>query len=322
MEKITLIIPIYNVEKYLEECLNSIVNQTFKDFKCVLVNDGATDGSAQIIEVYREKYPEIFTVITKENGGLSDARNAAIRMLDTEYVVFLDSDDIACPDFLKVLYETIEREKVDIVECGFIKFYEDGKEFIDLPVLNGKTDLAKEPEKMCSFTALAWNKIYKSCLFLENDILYPKGLIFEDTATTPRLLARSSAVYSVKEPLVRYRQRAGSIMNTLDNRIFHLIDISELLLKDKALSCFKEIQQAFVISKMQSLIMKLSVVKGNNGKQREAFDYLNKNVPNWKKNKVWNSFSKNNIKAKIFQIIFKSERVFLLNLISGRRRKN
>lgn len=322
MEKITLIVPIYNVEKYLAECLDSILAQTFKDFKCVLVNDGSNDGSKEIIETYVAKYPEIFSVINKENGGLSDARNAAIKKLETEYVVFLDSDDVACPNFLELLYKTIEQEKVDIVECGYIKFYEDGKEYIDLPVLNGIINLKENPQKMCKFTTPAWNKIYKTKLFLENDILYPKGLIYEDSATTPRLLARSNSVYSIQKPLVRYRQREGSIMNTFDQRVFHLIDIADLLLADNTLSKFEEIQQYFVITKIQSLVMKLSCSEEYYLKQQEAFKFLDDKIPNWKKNKIWNSMSNGKIKTKIFQMIFKIENIKLLNFISVRGKKN
>ncbi|MBQ3052754.1 MAG: glycosyltransferase [Clostridia bacterium] len=320
MKKITLVIPIYMVENYLEECLESVVNQTFTDFLCILVNDGSTDSSGQIAERYVEKYPEIFKIINQENKGLSGARNSGIEITETEYIAFLDSDDIAMPDFLKDLYEAAVKENVDIVEGGFVKFYENGSTVNVDPVLKGKSLISENKNVICDFTVVAWNKLYKTSLFKDTGIRYPEGLIYEDTGTTPLLLARCNSVCSIHQPLIYYRQRKGSIMASPNKKVNHLYQIADIIRYDVALESFPEQRDAQVIFRIQSLIMKLCESSGTRKEILKAYTYLKNWKFDWYKNRVWKERFSNGFKSKLLRAIFVSKQVFLLRLIVKRKK--
>ena len=121
---ISVIVPIYNVEKYLDRCVGSIINQTYKNLEIILVDDGSPDNCPQMCDDYAKKDSRI-KVVHKENGGLSDARNAGMKVATGEYVSFIDSDDYISLDFYETLLETIVDNDSDIVECSVVKFYED-----------------------------------------------------------------------------------------------------------------------------------------------------------------------------------------------------
>ena len=123
---ISVIVPIYNVEKYLERCVESIINQTYKNLEIILVDDGSPDNCPQMCDDYAKKDSRI-KVVHKKNGGLSDARNAGMKVATGEYVSFIDSDDYISLDFYETLLETIVDNDSDIVECSVVKFYENGK---------------------------------------------------------------------------------------------------------------------------------------------------------------------------------------------------
>ena len=130
MKKISIIVPVYNAENYLEKCLQSVFNQDFDDYEVVIVNDGSTDGSVKVIQKFIRKYNEKIVLIEKENGGLSLARNIGIQKATGEYVTFLDSDDYISTDYLKVLYNTAKKYNSDMVASGQYKVKENG-EIID-----------------------------------------------------------------------------------------------------------------------------------------------------------------------------------------------
>ena len=123
--KVSIIIPVYNVEKYLKKCLDSVVNQTLKDIEIIVVNDGSPDNSQKIIDEYAKKYSQIASY-TKENGGLSDARNYGIKKSKGKYLAFIDSDDFIDHDMIKKMYNKAVKENLDIVVCNSVEVYENG----------------------------------------------------------------------------------------------------------------------------------------------------------------------------------------------------
>ena len=126
MKKVSIIVPVYNVEKYLKECLESIANQTIhEDIEAIIVNDGSTDNSQHIIEEYVNKYPKVFQSHIKKNGGQGDARNYGIKYATGEYLSFVDSDDVIRCDMCEKMYEKAKQEGYDIVMCDIQWFYED-----------------------------------------------------------------------------------------------------------------------------------------------------------------------------------------------------
>ena len=161
MAKISVIIPVYNVEKYLSKCLDSVVNQTLKDIEIIVVNDGSPDNSQKIIDDYTKKYKNIKSFV-KKNGGLSDARNFGIKKASGKYIAFLDSDDYVTEDMYEKMYKKAISHNFDIVVCDLNYVYDDR---IVKAYSNIKDDTTNIKNVMINIYPAAWNKIFKRELF-------------------------------------------------------------------------------------------------------------------------------------------------------------
>lgn len=210
---ISVIVPIYNVEKYLARCVDSIINQTYKNLEIILVDDGSPDRCPQMCDDYAKKDSRI-KVVHKNNGGLSDARNAGMVVATGEYISFIDSDDYVSDDFFECLLDVMNKENSDIAECSVVKFYEDNRfdEFSDdLSVKTYDTQdamsalIAENP-----FHQHVWNKLYKTELV--KDIPYAVGKLNEDEFWTYRVFGRANKVARINKTMYYYFQRSSSIM--------------------------------------------------------------------------------------------------------------
>lgn len=219
---ISIIVPIYKVEKYLSSCIDSILNQTFTDFELILVNDGSPDNCPQICEEYKEKDSRII-VIHKENGGVSSARNAGLDIAKGEYIGFVDPDDTIDNKMYQVLYEVIEREKADVAVCDFYLVNEQtGDKILNLTggnstkiqIFDNLTVLKKFYEQEAYFI-VPWNKLYKRNIF--NNLKYPLGLIYEDEYIAHRVFHKVDKVVCIPEYLYYYLQRKTSILGGSSN---------------------------------------------------------------------------------------------------------
>lgn len=211
---ISIIVPIYNVEKYLSQCVESLINQTYKNIEIILVDDGSKDNCGNICDEYAQKDNRII-VVHKENGGLSDARNKGIDIAKGKYFVFVDSDDYVSNKFVENLYQMILENDCDIAICDYLQFEN------TLPVqeeLQIKVDVLSNIEVLSKIYSenvkmiVAWNKIYKKELF--NQIRYPFGKINEDEFTTYKLIYKANKVAISNEPLYYYRFNSSSIMGS------------------------------------------------------------------------------------------------------------
>lgn len=211
MAKISVIVPVYNVEKYIRKCVDSILNQTIQDLEIILVDDGSTDRSGEICDEYREKDIRI-KVIHKENGGLSDARNVGEKNATADYVIFLDSDDYIHREMLETLYFPIKEQGVDLSICGVFNVYNEkeipqyskieqflctGSKAFGL-ILEGN----KIPVSIC-------NKMIKR--EIADKICFPVGRLYEDVFYTLKLMPLVSQVYVTTKPMYYYVHRQGSI---------------------------------------------------------------------------------------------------------------
>lgn len=225
---ISVIVPIYNVEAYLERCVNSILNQTYKNLEIILVDDGSPDNCPKMCDDYAKK-DERVVVIHKENGGLSDARNAGINIAKGKYLTFVDSDDYVEKNYVEFLYNLIDKYDADISM---------GKQYVKYPdkLLNTGTgvlysNLTKEEilKKLLysdDFDVSASVKLYKRELF--KNIRFPKGRIFEDTATMHLFIDNSKRVVLYSVPIYYYAMRNNSITNcTFNERKLDLIKSTE-----------------------------------------------------------------------------------------------
>jgi len=203
---LTVVIPVYNVEKYLDRCLKSILIQEWKNYDIILVDDGSTDRSPQICDDYVKAY-DFISVIHKENGGLSEARNTGLSQAKGEYIYFPDSDDWLEPDTFIALAEALESQKFDIISFNreFVKGEEDViiSDPVETQVFNGK-DAFVHMLKHSYITGFANDKIYRKSLFVDHDILFPKGKYYEDLGTNYKLFLSAKKVYATNQKYYHY----------------------------------------------------------------------------------------------------------------------
>ena len=209
---ITVIIPVYNVEKYLPKCVESVVNQTYKELEIILVDDGATDKSGMLCDECAKNDARI-KVIHKPNGGLSSARNAALDIFKGEYVTYIDSDDHITDDYVAYLYKVLNENDADVSMCQLKKIYNDS-EGLDMAgeqiaVLSGSEAIENYLYQR-SFTASAHCKLYKRFIF--DDLRYPEGYYYEDMAIICKIMDRTKRVVVSNQQKYYYIQRNDSIM--------------------------------------------------------------------------------------------------------------
>ena len=217
-ELISVVVPIYNVEKYLERCIKSIINQTYEKIEIILVDDGATDKSGKICDDYKKMDTRI-KVIHKKNGGLSDDRNAGLKIAKGKYITFIDSDDFIDKTFIKTLYEMCKENNAQISQCKFRKVgyenfnikQESEEAKIETIIKTGKEMFYDIYTGNHMIYIVAWNKLYKKSLF--KGIEYPKGKINEDEATTYKLFYKAKKVAITNQVLYNDVYRKNSIMN-------------------------------------------------------------------------------------------------------------
>lgn len=211
-ELISVIVPIYNVEKYLKKCVDSIIDQTYENLEIILVNDGSTDNSGKIAESYI-KIDKRIKVYHKENGGLSDARNFGIKKSKGEYLAFVDSDDFIEKNMYEVLLSNLKEYNADISICGRYIVYPDGKKNNRVGEIKkikmNKRESLIQLNSYSYFDMSACDKLFKRNLF--EDIEFPFGKKCEDYYTMYKIFAKSNLVIYDSIPLYNYYQRANSI---------------------------------------------------------------------------------------------------------------
>lgn len=219
--KVSIIIPVYNTEKYLEECIESVITQTYKDLEIILVDDGATDSSPEICEYYAKKDSRI-QVIHKENGGLSDARNTGIRNCNGDYVMFLDSDDYWDDEqLLKKLIEQLQKRPVDVLNFRYKKYMEDEQNYIsclesfDDMTGNSKEDILEQMLDHGLYISSACNKVLNADFLKKNQLYFRKGITSEDIDWCARVLVSCRSLWYMNEEVYVYRQREHSISHSL-----------------------------------------------------------------------------------------------------------
>ena len=220
MPKISIIVPVYNVEKYIDKCLKSLVHQTLQDIEIIIVNDGTQDKSEEIIEKYVRGNQNKIKYYEKSNGGLSSARNYGLEYATGEYIAFLDSDDYVESNMYEEMYNLAKKENADMVECDFIWEWEFGKKIFDKRrKYKTKEDMMKKPR------VIAWNKIYKREILNKYKIRFPEGLIYEDLEFFLKLLPHLNIISYINKYFVHYTQREDSITNKQTEKIENIFKI-------------------------------------------------------------------------------------------------
>ncbi len=217
---VSIIVPIYNVEKFIGRCLLSIKKQTFRDFEVLLINDGTPDGSMKIAQKFADA-DKRFKIFNKENGGISDARNYGIERATGEYLVFIDSDDFIDHDYIRMLYNECVINQADISCCRYKMFF--SERFI-LPIPLGKKSCVQDMETTLdqlirdnSMQSFAWNKMCKRSLYTDTGIRYPM-MYFEDVATLSRIMFNAKKIAITDKYLYYYVRHFNSILSTMNSK--------------------------------------------------------------------------------------------------------
>lgn len=286
MPKVSIIVPVYNVEKYIDKCLKSLVEQTLDDIEIIVVNDGSTDDSKKVIDNYIERYPEKIVYLEKKNGGLSDARNYGMPYAKGEYIAFLDSDDYVEKDTYEKMYELAKKENSDMVECDFYWEYPN-KIKKDIGVI-----YSGQHEMLENVRVVAWNKLIKREILEISKIQFPKGYRYEDVEFTYKLIPYLNKVSFVKEFLIHYIQRPDSISNSQNKRTKEIFDVLEHVLdfyKEKNIYEKYKDELEYTYTRYLLCSSLLRMVKIDDKKIRQeclnaAWENLNTKFPNWKNN--------------------------------------
>ena len=288
MKSVSVIVPFYNVENYIEKCLQTLVGQTLDDIEIILVNDGSKDRSKIVVDKFLKQYPEKIVYLEKENGGLSDARNYAISYAKGEYIAFLDSDDYVEKTMYKDMYELAKKEDSDMVECNFYWEYPDKKKEDVGIVYNGKKEMLEK------IRVVAWNKLIRKEVLEKSKVLFPKGLRYEDVEFTYKLIPYLDKVSFLKKPCVHYIQREGSISNNQNERNKEIFDVlANVIDFYKANNLYDEykdeLEYVYIRYAFCSSLLRIVKIK-DEFVQRKLLDLtwekVNTTFPEWKKNPV------------------------------------
>ncbi len=274
---ISVIVPIYRVEKYLPACIDSILNQTFTDFELILVDDGSPDRCPEICDETAKRDARV-RVIHQANQGLSAARNAGIEAARGAWLSFVDSDDYIAPQFYEKLYQTAQRTDADCVMCSVQNVDESGKPIdsalmrVADEVKTGREVLRKIGRDDVTPYLTAWNKLYRRKLF--NTLRYPAGRQNEDVFVFVELFCQVQRAACVAEPLYFYRKRIDSIMNsavTLRNldEMWAYVNCFEHLQQDDEESILKETEKR-VFAKLTGVYYRVTEEDRHSNKMKQA----------------------------------------------------
>lgn len=306
--KISVIVPVYNVEKYIKKCLDSLVNQTLNGVEIIVVNDGSPDNSQKIIDEYAKKYKNVKSYI-KENGGLSDARNYGIKKATGEYISFVDSDDYIRNDMLEIMYNYAIKEDLDVVVCDSINVYDNGSEIL-IKSNNNYSD--NDVRNYIISPPMACTRLFKKTIF--DKIQFKKNIYYEDLEMTPKVVNITDKIGFVSEGLYYYVQRDGSIMkqNVFNKKLLNIFDVlksNKDLLEDKFP---EEIEYMYITHLLRTASLRF--LNYDNGKEYiyKIHNIMKEYFPKWKNNVY---YKKSSFKLKLICILAYNKNILLLKLI-------
>lgn len=322
MKKFSIIVPVYNVEKYLNNCLDSIINQTYKNFEVIIVNDGSPDNSQKIIDKYANKYPDKIKSYIKKNGGLGSARNFGIERANGEYICFVDSDDFIEDNMLELLNNFVKDTNPDIVIFdNYIYTEKTGKKKLHPQGIVIKETKASKKSMLLKMPG-AWIKIYKTSLIKSNKIFFVERKWYEDIAFSQKAILSAEHIEFYNKPLYNYVIRDGSIMNNNNYlRNLEIIDaFDDIIFFYKKHGFYEKYYQELEFLAVFHIYIccfpRIIRMKGNYFERRKTmkklFDYLNNNFNGYKRNIY---LKKMNSNKKIIYLLLRLKLYFLIKFI-------
>jgi glycosyltransferase involved in cell wall biosynthesis len=317
MKKVSVIVPVYNVENYLRKCLSSLVNQTLQEIEILVINDGSRDGSQKIIDDFSQKYPEKIKGFSKENGGLSDARNFGLDHAIGEFIGFVDSDDHVSEKMFEEMYDLVKKYDAEMAICNLQKIDENGniiQKLPQIPNMPEKIDLSEHFSVFSDLGYFACNKIFKKDLFKNKK--FKKGVHFEDIQLIPQLLLECKTLVQTQNFHYQYLERSDSITKTHTEKgldILKAIEDVEVAFKN---SIYKDKKTAFenfqILQGVYSFLAYLAFVKDETvyrNMSAKLKNFLLKNDISIKKIFAYRRFGRNYLlylpfKKKIYYLLY------------------
>lgn len=289
--KVSLIIPIYNSEKYINRCLDSLLQQTLDNIEIICINDGSTDSSQKILEEYSSKYPNII-IFKKENGGCGSARNMGIDNSNGEYIEFVDSDDILEIDAVEKMYTSAKKFDSDLVVCGMYRIDEITGKIITTDMMNVKLDYldlkTSGLDELLFINPGPCNKLHRKTIF--QNARFPKIPVVDDLMLTLQYVPYIKKISFVNEALYKYKVRAESGVNTVEYSTYE--KMKELFIERKNEYLKQNLNMDYInyLSKMAyihigiSMLYRMAYIKNLKLSEeiKKTLKYLNINFPEWK----------------------------------------
>lgn len=264
--KVSIIVPVYNVENYLTKCLDSLIGQSLQDIEILVVNDGSKDRSEEIIRQYARKYPGKIKAFSKENGGLSDARNFGIDRATGDYIGFVDSDDYVTEGMFEEMFLLAEKHDAKMVICNIQKVDENGKvvqKLTQLPNMPENINLENHFSVFSDVSYFACNKLFKKELFDQKR--FKKGVHFEDIQLIPQLLLECETIAQTQNYHYQYFERSDSITKTHTEKGLDMLkavkDVEDVFADSKYAHKKEELKNFQVFEGIYSFLAYLAFVK-------------------------------------------------------------
>lgn len=306
--KVSVIVPVYNSYNYLTKCLDSLVNQKLKDIEIIIVNDGSTDKSLDIINKYLKKYKNM-SLYSKENGGLSDARNYGIKRAKGDYIAFLDSDDYIDSNMLKEMVDYAINKDLDIVVCDSINVYNNGKqEYIKSNNHYSDDDIRNyiiSPPMACI-------RLFKRNLF--DKIEFKKGIFYEDLELTPRMVKLTKKIGFLEKGFYYYVHREGSIMKqkSFNDKLLDIFTVLEHNKKELIKDYHDEVEYMYITHLLRTASLRFLEYPEGKDLINRIVNIFKNDFQNWRKNKY---YKKSSIKLKLICNLAFYKQITMLKLI-------
>lgn len=310
MKKISIVVPVFNAEKYLKKCIESLLNQSLKDIEIIILNDGSTDDSHSIISNYKDKR---IIYINKDNEGISVTRNKGIEISSGKYIAFVDSDDYVDSKFCEKMYYKAEQENCDIVICDYFNCVNNVQHLISLVDFEN-TSLKEQPNIINEINLGPCNKIYSSKLIKDNNILFPINLKYEDVPFVCESLVKAEKIGKVNEGLSYFNVRQGSQTTIRDEKIFDVFAITDLVsnILDKQIKV--DTINYLIISIIINYLIQSRYIKSKNVRKlfiNYCYEYLDYKINDWKNYCYFENLSilkrliiKNKLLLKIYIFVY------------------
>ncbi|MBQ9514338.1 MAG: glycosyltransferase family 2 protein [Clostridia bacterium] len=287
MKKVSVIVPVYNAEKYLNKSIGSLINQTLEDIEIIAVNDGSKDNSLDILREYERNYPDKIIVLSKENGGQATARNMALKFATGEYIICIDADDYVDLSMLEKMYNKAKEGDFDCVFCDHYEIRENERKYKTFK------DYIDKKEMYIDALVSPWNKLINRDTLLSSNVIFPEGYIYEDTAWFANLIPFLNKYTVIHEPLLFHVIQANSTMTSRqEERTANILPVLNSVVdfyKKNSLynEYYSEIEYFYLRIILMSSLLRVARIKTKkirNEMIKDSFLELKKHFPKYKKN--------------------------------------